>query len=115
MILLFTEGTYIVKCVAPFVCSDNLSLKELNLCFPPAMYNAVYLYVFRFCAFGIFTMVLSWVSAGLHLGVSVGLGDFCVAPDAYILKVGTKHGKGAGGKRGIEHGNCFSYIRVYSF
>ena len=45
---------------------------------------------FRFCAFGIFTMVLSWVSAGLHLGVSVGLGDFCVNPDAYIERLGSK-------------------------
>ena len=35
-------------------------------------------------------MVLSWVSAGLHLGVSVGLGDFCVNPDAYIERLGSK-------------------------
>ncbi len=35
-------------------------------------------------------MVLSWVSAGLHLGASVGLGDFCVAPDAYIEHIGSK-------------------------
>ena len=36
-------------------------------------------------------MVLSWVSAGLHLGVSVGLGDFCVNPDAYIERIGSKN------------------------
>lgn len=35
-------------------------------------------------------MVLSWVSAGLHMGVSVGLGDFCVNPDAYLEQLGSK-------------------------
>jgi len=42
-----------------------------------------------FCAFGIFTLVLCWVSAGIHLATSVGLGDFCMSPDFYIEKYTT--------------------------
>lgn len=36
-----------------------------------------------FCAFGIFSLVLCWMSTGLHLGVSVGIGDFCVEPHPF--------------------------------
>ena len=48
-------------------------------------------------------MVLSWVSAGLHLGVSVGLGDFCVNPDAYIERLGSKD---------IESGKQFWSVNI---
>lgn len=42
-----------------------------------------------FCACGIFTLVLCWVTAGVGLGLSVGMGDFCYNPDAYFEKLGS--------------------------
>ena len=41
-----------------------------------------------FCAFGIFTLVLCWICAGLHLGLGVGVADFCMAPDATFERFG---------------------------
>ncbi|KAI0236974.1 Protein tweety [Lamellibrachia satsuma] len=43
-----------------------------------------------FCALGIFTMVLCWMVASVHFGVSVGLSDFCVAPDEYVESLAKK-------------------------
>lgn len=43
-----------------------------------------------FCAFGIFTLVLCWICAGLHLGLGVGLADFCMAPNAPFEKYGSR-------------------------
>lgn len=43
-----------------------------------------------FCAFGIFTLVLCWLAAGFHLGISVGLGDFCIAPDVFFQRFGSE-------------------------
>lgn len=37
-----------------------------------------------FCAFGIFSLVLCWMSTGLHLGASIGIGDFCMAPNPFF-------------------------------
>jgi hypothetical protein len=44
-----------------------------------------------FCTFGIFSLVLCWVSAGAHLGSSVGIGDFCVKPHTVIEDVWADH------------------------
>lgn len=41
-----------------------------------------------FCTFGIFTLVLCWICAGIHLGLSVGLGDFCMSPEAPFERFG---------------------------
>lgn len=34
------------------------------------------------------SLILCWLSAGFHLGVSVGIGDFCTAPHTYFLQLG---------------------------
>lgn len=37
-----------------------------------------------FCAFGIFSLVLTGLFSGIHLGVSIALGDFCSDPDTIV-------------------------------
>ncbi|ESN91035.1 hypothetical protein HELRODRAFT_194586 [Helobdella robusta] len=38
----------------------------------------------EFCAFGIFSLVLSGLFTGIHLGVSVGISDVCINPDVVV-------------------------------
>uniref|UniRef100_A0A1A8LHS2 Protein tweety homolog n=1 Tax=Nothobranchius pienaari TaxID=704102 RepID=A0A1A8LHS2_9TELE len=44
------------------------------------------------CMFGVVALMISWVSLGLELAVSVSTSDFCFAPDVYVTKVGKQHG-----------------------
>uniref|UniRef100_A0A3P8X2U8 Protein tweety homolog n=1 Tax=Cynoglossus semilaevis TaxID=244447 RepID=A0A3P8X2U8_CYNSE len=44
------------------------------------------------CLFGVLALIISWVSLGLELAVSVATSDFCVAPETYITKVIDQYG-----------------------
>lgn len=44
-----------------------------------------------FCAFGIFSLVLCWLSAGLHLLTSVGVADLCVSPHLFFHGLMSEH------------------------
>lgn len=44
-----------------------------------------------FCAFGIFSLVMSWLFAGVHLGVAVGMGDFCSDPNPVMESYVSDH------------------------
>ncbi|KAG7505596.1 tweety-like 3 [Solea senegalensis] len=44
------------------------------------------------CLFGVVALVVSWVSLGLELSVSLTSSDFCVSPDTYITKVADQYG-----------------------
>ncbi|KAM4749784.1 protein tweety homolog 3-like isoform 3-T4 [Anableps anableps] len=39
------------------------------------------------CFLGVLTLIISWGSLGLELGVAASASDFCVSPDAYITSV----------------------------
>lgn len=59
-----------------------------------------------FCAFGIFSLVLCWMSTGLHLGASVGVGDFCVAPHPFFEQLSSEQ---------MEPGFVQYYVRCDDF
>ncbi|KAM9393137.1 protein tweety homolog 3 isoform 1-T2 [Pholidichthys leucotaenia] len=44
------------------------------------------------CLFGVVALVISWVSLGLEVAVSVASSDFCFAPDTYVISVADQHG-----------------------
>ncbi|KAM8823934.1 protein tweety homolog 3 isoform 1-T1 [Synchiropus picturatus] len=44
------------------------------------------------CLFGVVALVISWISLGLELALSVTSSDFCVAPDTYVTKVAAQYG-----------------------
>ncbi|KAK2185229.1 hypothetical protein NP493_241g01038 [Ridgeia piscesae] len=43
-----------------------------------------------FCSLGIFTMVVCWMVSSVYFGASVGMSDFCVAPDKYVESLAKK-------------------------
>ncbi|XP_029014680.1 protein tweety homolog 3 isoform X2 [Betta splendens] len=44
------------------------------------------------CLFGVVALIISWVSLGLELALSVTSSDFCVDPDMYVSKVAQQYG-----------------------
>ncbi|XP_013395494.1 protein tweety homolog 1-B isoform X2 [Lingula anatina] len=43
-------------------------------------------------AFVVFNLIISWLTAGVYLGVSVGAGDLCVDPDQFVSEEAKKSG-----------------------
>lgn len=39
-----------------------------------------------FSVFGLFAVIISWLTASLYLAISVALGDLCISPDNYLTR-----------------------------